>query len=236
MKDTGFCFLAIGDRYVEEFKSLSSTFPKNNIVICSDRQIDDYHTIIVDEEFNFNLKSKSIVESLQKFDKVVSLDTDHVITSLPKNLFDDIPYGISVKWIGNDVEYLDKKINSSDVINGNTEFDDVNEYGKVLYDLTKTEIKFIDESVIAFNFKNKRIKNKFIKNYLNIIEKTEGKQPFRYTDKKMGAMEGCIIHAAAVLSNLDINTDISSELDKHFYHYGPKVGHTLKLNQNKSLI
>ena len=219
MKDIGFCFLAIGDRYVEEFKSLSTFFPKNNIVVCSDRQIDDYHTIIVDEEFNFNLKSKSIVESLQKFDKVVSLDTDHVITSLPKNLFDDIPDGISVRWIGNDVEYLDKKFNSSDFINGNTDFDDVNEYGKILYELTKAEIKFIDESVMVFNFKNKSTKNKFIKNYLNIIEKSKGKQPFRYTDKKMGAMEGCIIHAASVLSNVDINTDMNWELNKHFYHY-----------------
>ena len=43
----GFCFLAYGDDYVREFLQIAPNFPKEDIIVTSDRQIEDYNTIIV---------------------------------------------------------------------------------------------------------------------------------------------------------------------------------------------
>lgn len=235
MKNIGYCFLAIGDRYVDEFISISKHFPKENIIVCSDREIAGYNTIVTKEPFNFHLRALAIERALKEYDTVVALDTDHVITSLDKNIFYDALNGISVKWVGDSVTYLEEKITSKDLINSNTKFDDVNLYGSTLYKIINSEVKFLDESIMIFKL-NDEEKELFLENYFDIISKTKEKQPFRYTDKKMGALEGCIIYSAAVLSNIEINAEKSDDLNSYFYHYGPKIGHTLKLNKNKSLI
>lgn len=227
MKSICFCFLAIGDRYVHEFKSIATNFPKENIIVCSDRKIDDYNTIIHDGEFNFNLKSIPIIEGLKKYEKVVFLDTDHYINKFDINYFNTFEKGISVKWIGDKVVYLNENISADMLINGTTSRDDVNNYGKILSNLYDN-IKFIDESFLVFNLKDK---DNFIKNYLMVIEKTKNTQPYRDTDKKKGALEGCLLYTATKLSNEDILSSNSKFIKNFFYHYGPELGHSIKLKK-----
>ena len=233
MDNIGYCFLAIGDRYVEEFLSISKHFPKENIIVCSDREISGYTTIVTKEPFNFHLRALAIERALKEYDIVVSLDTDHVITPFNNSLFDNFKDGLSLKWIGDSVIYLEEKITSHDLAHSNTKFDDVNSYGNVLYKMINTEVKFLDESIMVFKLQDNQ-KELFLKNYFDIISKTKSKQPFRFTDKKMGALEGCLIYSALYKSNIKINTENSSLLNKYFYHYGPKIGHTLNLK--KTLI
>ena len=56
---------AYGDEYVREFLQIAPNFPKEDIIVTSDRQIEDYNTIIVNEDFNYNLKFKSIEEDIR---------------------------------------------------------------------------------------------------------------------------------------------------------------------------
>jgi len=223
----GFCFLAIGDRYVDEFKSIATNFPKENIIVCSDRKIDDYNTIIYNGEFNFNLKSIPIIEGLKKYQKVVFLDTDHYIKKFDINHLNTFQTGISVKWVGDKVIYLNENITSDMLINGTTSRDDVNNYGKMLSNLNN-DIKFIDECFLFFNLKDKDV---FIKNYLMVMEKTKNTQPYRDTDKKKGALEGCLLYTVAKLSNEDVSSTNSKFITNFFYHYGPEVGHLTKLKK-----
>ena len=230
MKKIGYCFLAIGDRYVDEFISISQHFPKESIIVCSDREISGYTTIVTKEPFNFHLRALAIEKALKEYDTVVSLDTDHVITPFSDSFFDNFKDGLSLKWIGNSVIYLEEKITSHDLVHSNTKFDDVNLYGNVLHKMINSEVKFLDESIMVFKL-NDAEKELFLTNYFDIISKTKSKQPFRFTDKKMGALEGCLIYSALYKSNIKINTENSNLLNNHFYHYGPRIGHNVNLKK-----
>ena len=233
MNNVGYAFLAIGERYTQEFLSISKLFPKEDIIVCSDKQIEDYNTLIVKDNFNFNLKSIPIIECLKKYKTVVSIDTDHRISPSYQNILKKIPVGVSVKHIRNEVIYLGEKITSDNLRNGLTKYEDVNLYGMTLNKLLENhKLKFLDESLIIFNFENNIDKNNFIENYSNLILKTKNKQPFRHTDKKMGSMEGCIIYGALELSNIQINDDLREMMYKYFHHYGPLEGHNTKLKND----
>ena len=116
-----FCFLAYGDKYVREFLQIAPNFPKEDIIVTSDRQIEDYNTIIVNEDFNYNLKFKSIESTLETYDNILLLDTDHYIRGLDLNYFNKFHNkGVVMKWFGDSVEYLGEQMRSDDLSNGLT--------------------------------------------------------------------------------------------------------------------
>jgi hypothetical protein len=226
----GFCFLAYGDEYVREFLQIAPNFPKEDIIVTSDRQIEDYTTIIVNEDFNFHLRVKAIEKALETYDNVLSLDTDHYIRGLDLNSFSKFyNKGVVTKWFGDEVQYLGENITSDALSNGLTSRKDVNEFGRMLYFLNNSEqVKFLDESVLFISITNKESKFKFVDIYKKLINHTENKQPYRETDKTYGALEGCLMYVCFKLSNLELHTE-SKFLNKIFHHYGPTEGHNVKL-------
>jgi len=226
----GFCFLAYGDDNVREFLQIAPNFPKEDIIVTSDRQIEDYNTIIVNEDFNFHLRVKAIEKALETYDNVLSLDTDHYIRGLDLNSFSKFyNKGVVTKWFGDEVQYLGENITSDALSNGLTSRKDVNEFGRMLYFLNNSEqVKFLDESVLFISITNKESKFKFVDIYKKLINHTENKQPYRETDKTYGALEGCLMYVCFKLSNLELHTE-SKFLNKIFHHYGPTEGHNVKL-------
>lgn len=225
-----FCFLAYGDEYVREFLQIAPNFPKEHIIVTSDRQIEDYNTIIVNEAFNFHLRVKAIEKALETYDNVLSLDTDHYIRGLDVNSFSKFyNKGVVTKWFGEEVQYLGEHITSEDLSNGLTSRNDVNEFGTMLYFLNNSEqVRFVDESVLFISISNKESKFKFIDTYKKLIKHTENKQPYRETDKTYGALEGCLMYVCFNLSYLEIHKE-SKFLNQMFVHYGPTEGHGIKI-------
>jgi len=225
-----FCFLAYGDEYVREFLQIAPNFPKEDIIVTSDRQIEDYNTIIVNEDFNFHLRVKSIERALETYDNILSLDTDHYIRGLDLNYFNKFNNkGVVMKWFGDSVEYLGEQITSDDLSNGLTSRQDVNEFGRMLYFLNNSEqVKFLDESVLFISIIDSEVKSKFVDIYKKLINHTENKQPYRETDKTYGALEGCLMYVCFRLSNVELHTE-SKFLNKTFIHYGPVEGHNVKI-------
>ena len=232
-ENIGYCFLAIGDKYVKEFLSIAKYFPNENIVVCSDRELPGFNTVITNDPFNFHLRALAIGKALQLYDTVVSLDVDHRVTPFSKkewsSLFNSFKKGFTTKWIWDSVEYLDENITSYDLENSNTKYEDVNLYGAELKNIINSSVKFLDESVMVFKLSDKE-KELFMENYFDIISKTKNKQPYRFTDKKMGALEGCLIYSALYKTNITINSE-SNILGCHFYHYGPSQGHNVYTNK-----
>lgn len=225
-----FCFLAYGDEYVREFLQIAPNFPKEDIIVTSDRQIEDYNTIIVNEDFNFNLKVKAIERALETYDNILSLDTDHYIRGLDLNSFSKFyNKGVITKWFGDEVQYLGEQITSKDLSSGLTSRNDVNEFGTMLYFLNNSEqVRFVDESVLFISITSSETKSKFVDTFKRLIHHTENKQPYRETDKKYGALEGCLMYVCFKLSNLELHRE-SKFLNKMFLHYGPTEGHGIKI-------
>lgn len=221
-----FCFIAYGDNYVKEFLNIAPNFPKKDIIVTSDRQIKDFNTIIVEGEFNFHLRIQALMKAVKTYDSVLLLDTDNIVKNLDLNSFKQYyNKGLTVKWFGSEVEYLNESITSESLCKGLTSRNDVNNYGKMLFELNnQEEVKFIDESCFFFSTTDKTLKTRFIKTYKKLINQTVEVQPYRETDKTNGALEGCILYTAAKKSKINIQKDYSFFNDK-FFHFGPEYGH-----------
>ena len=220
-------FLSYGEKYHKEFLEISKNFKKENIVVASDKIFEEYHTVLIKDDFNFNLKELSITESLGKGDSVLYIDTDTIVKNPNYNILNELDDGIYVKWIGNEVEYLNEIITSKRFSYGKTSRSDVNKYGKELFNIVGKPIKFIDECILYIKLKGD-IKNEFIKTYKDIVYKFKNNTPYRETDDKWGAMEGCIIWSVSELLNINIDSTSLSEFFKEFEHYGPTSGHSTK--------
>ena len=226
-------FLSYGEDYHKEFLEISKNFNINDVLVVSDKNLGEYNTIITSEAFNFNLKHISITESLKKDDSVLYIDTDTIVQNPNYNLLHNIEDGIYVKWIGDVINYLDESITSNNISFGETSRNDVNNYGKELFKIVQKPIKFIDESILFIKLKNEN-KFNFIKNYKELVNQFKNNTPYRETDKKWGAIEGCLLWAAAELSNIKIDDKTLTEFFKQFKHYGPMVGHNIK--NKKSIL
>ena len=51
-------------------------------------------------------------------------------------------------------------------------------------------------------------------------------------DKNSGALEGCLINIAANKNNIPIHSGKIPSVFDCFYHYGPRYGHTTKVNKS----
>lgn len=232
MEKICYLFLAYGNQYVEQFLRISSFFDRENIIVCSNNNIEGFNTIVTNQDFNFNLKLFALIEALKHYDKVLLLDTDIVVKGVWKESLQKLPEGVSVKWVGNKVNYLNEILNSKNLSQGSTTLYDVNQYGKKLFKLNNNNtLKFIDESCIFFNFPDTNKKLVFIDNLKKTLIELKDYFPSRHGKK--GSLEGCLLYVALLKSNIDIYNK-KSVFSKMFYHYGPSFGH--KINFNKKVI
>ena len=228
MSNICYVFLAYGEEYIEEFLRIAPFFPKEHILVCSNRKIEKYNTLTTNNPFNFNLKLTALTKALKKYNKVLILDTDTIIKDFNPDLLSELESGLTVKWFGERVTYLDSSITSKSLSNGTTIFNDVNDYGKTLFKEYKNTLRFIDESCLFFNFTNEQQKAMFISTLEYYFSKLKNKYPIR--EGKVGSLEGCLLYVIASQVNLGIykNKEI---FDKMFYHYGPVNGHNISFKQ-----
>lgn len=228
MSDICYVFLAYGDDYIKEFLRIAPFFPKEHILVYSNREIEDYNTLTTKKPFNFNLKLTALTKALKKYNKVLLLDTDTTIKDFNPDLLSKLDSGLTVKWFGKRVTYLGRSITSKSLTEGSTSFSDVNEYGKTLFDEYKNTIKFIDESCLFFNFTNEHQKTMFKSTLEYYFLKLKNKYPIR--ENKPGSLEGCLLYVIASQVNLNIYKN-KQIFDKMFYHYGPVSGHNNSFKQ-----
>jgi len=206
------CFSSVvkGERYEKEFSYLEEKLKPLPI------------KKFTPETFNFLDKINSLEKLFKNYTTVISIDTDHsVANKVVTSALLDLPEGIYVRHYSNK---LAKDISEDFIFNGYFE--------KIEEVFGKHRIKYIDESIIVFNFKDhKTVSNFFNKwKYVNLVMKDN--LPTRKYDNNIGALEGCLISLAAEESGIKVDDTKLKSFFKQFEHYGPTSGHTVKISSS----
>lgn len=224
-----FCFLAHGEEHIEEFNIVAESLLKINkdfrIVVGTDKPLQIingvYKTILIEEEFNFNLKRIVIEEALKEVDTIIFLDTDIFIRN-----------GIDFSVINN----LDNNTIYADEIVGLTKLKDVygsldymKEYLEILTPMIDTPLFLIHEGLFILKTTD-NTKDSFLNIWKEIDLKTRPYQKLAYG--LLGAMEGLIIYISLVKSGITIELakdDIRTLYSKiaHFGSRGRKMVKTI---------
>lgn len=219
MNKIGICILSIGDEFILETINLINSVKANieynfKFYIGTDKPDnfigENITTILITDEFNYNLKRIPLEKSLNECDIVIFLDSDSVALRNVdfKNLeeVDDALYGL----IYNDYNYENLK-----------------EYHDVIFDMNNNDknIPYIFEYIFIIKLNDQNKKNNFIENWNMIFNETQKQQPL--SKFKNGSNEGLIIGLSCLMSDIKIvDPIVNSEMFQYFgvfHHYGEQL-------------
>ena len=216
------CFLAHGIEHVDEYNKIRDRIGNETFVLTNDSNLFASNVILDDTKFNFNKKRIPIKRALEKYDTVVCLDTDiDIICDL--SLPNDLCEGLHVKWLGKSQTINNTRLSISELLNGKTQFEDLNNYGQSLTDSGANNYNtfFFDEYAFILKILDKEKRTLFIDNWNLLYEKTlKNQAKDRHTGKLEGSIESLIISLACEFSNIGIFTDKCKNFFDSIVHYG----------------
>lgn len=224
-----FCFLAHGEEHIEEFNIVAESLLKINkdfkILVGTDEplEITDgvYKTILIEEEFNFNLKRIVIEEALKEVDTIIFLDTDIFIRN-------GIDFSV-INNLDNNTIYADEIVGLPKLKDVYGSLDYMKEYLDILTPIIETPLFLIHEGLFILKTTNET-KDLFLKTWEQIDSQTRPYQKMAYG--VLGAMEGLIIYISLIKSGISIKLakdDIRTLYSKiaHFGSRGRKMVKTI---------
>jgi hypothetical protein len=235
MSTFAICSLAYGERCIGEFnqlvESLDKINPNLNIFVCTnDRskiQKQSINIIETLEPFNYNLKMVAIESALQSFSKIICVDSDGIFSPTTNftfidNLSDNTFYCYHKTKL---IKYLGYRLSMNKLLNGTTEFDNLNEYGIALKVLNNNlnDLEFIDEGIFLIRIEDINKRNEFISNWKNTIEYTKkGQRSDKNNIWLPGVFEGVILNLICKKLKININVYPTILIDffNSFMHYG----------------
>jgi hypothetical protein len=216
-----FCFLAHGEEHIEEFNIVAESLLKINknfkIFVGTDEpsEIIDgiYNTILIQEEFNFNLKRIIIEEALKEVDTIIFLDTDIFIRN-------GIDFSV-INNLDNNTIYADEIVNLLKLKDAYGSLDYMQEYLDILTPMIDTPLFLIHEGLFILKTTNET-KDSFLNNWKEIDLQTRPYQKMAYG--VLGAMEGLIIYISLINSGIKIELakDDIRKLYSNIAHFGSR--------------
>jgi hypothetical protein len=246
MNTFAICSLAYGERCINEFNELVESLDKIdsslNIFVCTDNkskiQKQSINIIETIEPFNYNLKMVSIEAALKQFNTIVCVDTDALFNlntnfSILNELNDNTFYCYHKTRL---IKYLGYKISMNKLLDGTTEFDNLNDYGIALKKLNgDNNLEFMDEGIFLLSLSDISKRNEFINKWKKIIEYTKkGQRSDKNNIWLPGTFEGIILNMICkeLQINIEVYPKILIDFFNSFLHYGNIDGSIL----NKNLI
>ena len=216
-----FCFLAYGQEHINEFNIVAKSILKLNtdykIIVGTDSPVDIingvYRTILIEEQFNYNLKRIVIEESLKEYDTILFLDTDIFLRNgVDFSVLTNLENGMYVAEIVD----LDKLKD----IYGSLEY--MKDYLNKLKEIYSKELFLVHEGLFVLHLTNDIQKKDFIKYWKEIDIETRPHHKLAYD--LPGAMEGIIIWIAIQKANIKLNL-INGKLQnliEYISHFGSR--------------
>lgn len=213
MTKIGISILSIGDESINETINLINSIKSKidypfHYYVATDNpnKFNDQNitTILISEEFNYNLKRVPLEKSLDECDIVIFLDSDIVaLNNIDFNCLENVQDGLYA------MVYSDYNYNC------------LLDYHDKLFMINNNKpIPYVFEHIFIIKLSDPNKKKKFIENWESIYNQTKEVQP--QSKLKDGSNEGLIISLSCIMSDIKIIDPLNSEMFQYFgsfYHY-----------------